>query len=367
MARKQAEQGARTEEMLRRYFLEQGFFVVRALKLKHNSVDVTDVDLWLYQRSSALMRERIIVDARDRGRPKATERILWAVGVRDMIGVDRCVVATTDRRPEVKEFAAKGDVLILDGGMLSRLQSRFSSATGRLTEEDFAVEVFPRGDEKLLRDWQRRIDESKGRLLQGLSFDGCNAWLEDAGYFLAAARPGLPRCDAALRLTYLTLSFFLIGLDWVMRQTVFEDWDSRIAHLEGGFRFGSKGHEGFENLLRTSESLLVQYFPDMSGIAATVRNRARDQLQGLPAGGLAQFFARNEVYSKLFSMARTFEQAAFAENLYRPSEMDVPLQAVVGVVLDFFGSPRKGFLGSDNGGAASIDSILAIIAQPPPE
>jgi hypothetical protein len=358
VARKQAEQGARTEEILRRYFLEQGFFVVRALKLKHHSVDVTDVDLWLYQRSSALMRERIIVDARDRGRPKATERILWAVGVRDMIGVDRCVVATTDRRPEVKEFAAKGEVLILDGGMLSRLQSRFSSATGRLAEEDFAVEVFPRGDEKLLRDWQKRIDESKGRLLQALSFDGCNAWLEDAGYFLAAARPGLPRCDAALRLAYLNLSFLLIGLDWIMRQTVFEDRDTRITHLEGGFRFGSKGREGFENLLRTSESLLIQCVPDMSGIAATVRNRATNQLQGLPAEGLAQFFARSEVYSKLFSMARSFEQAAFAENLSRPSEMDVPLQAVVGAVLDFFGSPRKGFLGSDNSGVASLDSIL---------
>jgi hypothetical protein len=253
------------------------------------------------------------------------------------------------------EFAAKGDVLILDGGMLSRLQGRFSSSTGRLTEEGFAVEVFPRGDERLLRDWQRRIDESKGRLLQGLSFDGCNAWLEDAGYFLAAARPGLPRCDGALRLAYLTLSFFLIGLDWVMRQTVFEDRDSRIAHLEEGFRFGSKGRNEFENLLRTSESLLVEYFPDMSGIAATVRNRAIDQLQGVPAGGLAQFFARNEVYSKLFSMARTFEQAAFAEHLGRPSEMDVPLQAVIGVALDFFGSSRKGFLGSDNSGAASID------------
>ena len=184
MARKQAEQGARTEEILRRYFLEQGFFVVRALKLRHNSVDVTDVDLWLYQRPSALARERIIVDARDRGRPKAMERILWAVGVRDMIGVDRCVVATTDRRPEVKEFAAKGDVLILDGRVLSRLEGRFASATGRLTEEDFALEVFPRGDEKLLRDWQGRVDESKARLLQGLSFDGCNAWLEDAASHL---------------------------------------------------------------------------------------------------------------------------------------------------------------------------------------
>ena len=356
MARKQAEQGARTEEILRWYFLEQGFFVVRALKLRHNSVDVTDVDLWLYQRPSALVRERIIVDARDRRQAKAMERILWAVGVRDMIGVDRCVVATTDRRSEVKEFASKGNVLILDGRVLSRLEGHFASATGRLTEENFALEVFPRGDEKLLRDWRGRIDESKARLLHGISFDGCNAWLEDAGYFLDAARPGLPQGDAALRLAYLTLAFFLIGLDWVMRHTAFEERDSRIAHLEGGFRFGSKGRDGFENLLRTSESLLVKFFPDMSGTAATVRNRARNELNTLPAEGLAQFFARSDVYLKLFPMACTFEQAAFAENLCRPSELDVPLQAVVGAVLDFFGSSRTGFLGSDNSGVASVNA-----------
>jgi hypothetical protein len=348
VGRRQAEIGVRTEEMLRWYFLEQGFFVVRGLKLKHSSVDVTDVDLWLYQRPSALVRERIIVDARNRRQAKAMERVLWAVGIRDIIGVDRCVVATTDGRSEVKEFASKGNVLILDGRVLSRLEKLFASATGRLTEENFASEVFPSGDEKLLRNWCGRIDESKARLLHSMNFDGCNAWLEDVGHFFDAARPGLPQGDAALRLAYLTLAFFLIGLDWVMQYTSFEERDSRLAYLEGGFRFGSKGHSGFENLLRTSESLLVKFFPDMSGVAATMRNRAKNELRALPVEGLAQFFSRSDVHVKLFSMACAFEREAFAEKLSRPSKLDVSLQATVGAMLDFFGSSRKEFLGSDD-------------------
>jgi hypothetical protein len=130
VGRKQAVQGARVEEVLRRYFLEQGYFVVRGLKCRYGGADVTDVDLWLYQRPSALLRERVIVDAKSGARPKATERILWAVGVRDLVGADRCVVATTDQRREVKDFGARGDVLVLDGRVLSRLTNRFSGADG---------------------------------------------------------------------------------------------------------------------------------------------------------------------------------------------------------------------------------------------
>lgn len=346
MGRKQAAKGARVEEILRRYFLEQGYFVVRGLKCRYGGADVTDVDLWLYQRPSALVRERVVVDAKGGVRPKAMERILWAVGVRNLVGADRCIVATTDQRREVKDFGAKGDVLVLDGRVLSRLANRYSGAEGRLTEEEFALEVFPRGDARLLGDWRARLDSSKGRLLEDVGFDACNAWLLDARYFLEAARRGMPRAASALRLAYLSIAFFLIGLDWVTRRTAFEEKDARAADLEAGLRFGTKGREGFDRLLGTVEALLARFYPEMSGRGAALRNRAMEELRDLPAGGLAQFLAKGEIYSKLFVIARAFESSAFGSSLNGPAELDVPVQAVFGAVLDFCGVPREGFLGT---------------------
>jgi hypothetical protein len=255
-------------------------------------------------------------------------------------------VATTDQRREVKDFGAKGDVLVLDGRVLSRLSSRFSGAGGRLTEEEFAAEVFPRGDAKLLGDWRARFDSSKERLLDDVGFDACNAWLVDARYFLDAARPGMPRAASAQRLAYLSIAFFLIGLDWVTRRTAFEEKNVRAADLEAGLRFGTKGREGFDRLLATVEALLGRFYPEMSGRGAALRNRAMEELRDLPAAGLAQFLVRGEIYSTLFVIARAFENAAFGSTLNRPAELDVPVQAVFGAVLDFCGVSREGFLGT---------------------
>lgn len=61
---------------------------------------MTDVNVWLYLRPSPLGREHIMVDAKDRGKPKAMERILWAKGLQSVLGVKAsAIVATTDKRP----------------------------------------------------------------------------------------------------------------------------------------------------------------------------------------------------------------------------------------------------------------------------
>ena len=87
------DKGARAEELLREYFLRNGYFVIRGAKVTFREEDVTDVDLWLYHRASEFSRERINVDAKDRDRPRALERVLWAVGVRELLGLERVMVA----------------------------------------------------------------------------------------------------------------------------------------------------------------------------------------------------------------------------------------------------------------------------------
>src|SRR5690554_2769963 len=93
--------GLDTEERLRSYFLDAGYYVVRGVPLMQGTIEVTDVDLWLYLRGSALHRTRANVDIKSRVRSKALERILWAKGMQLMLRVDDAIVATQDKRDAV--------------------------------------------------------------------------------------------------------------------------------------------------------------------------------------------------------------------------------------------------------------------------
>ena|SRR5262249_30509384 len=70
------------EEALKAYFWRAGYFVVRAVPFRLNGDDVTDIDLWVYERPAALTRRRLIVDAKNRRSSRVSERIISASGLR---------------------------------------------------------------------------------------------------------------------------------------------------------------------------------------------------------------------------------------------------------------------------------------------
>ena len=115
--------GPHMEEVLRSYFLDLGYFVVRGPQFRYQGFDITDVDLWLYMRPSPLTRERIIVDAKQRRTPQAIERIFWAKGLQLALGLEGCIVATTDKRAAVREFGRQNGVSVLDGTFFARLSA----------------------------------------------------------------------------------------------------------------------------------------------------------------------------------------------------------------------------------------------------
>src|SRR5690349_18167138 len=115
--------GENMEELIRNYFLTLGYYVVRGVKYQYQGYDVTDVDLYLYGRSSSLTRERINVDIKNKKSPQAFERILFATGLKKLLGFDSCIVATTDKRPAVHEFGQAHETIILDGEFLAKITS----------------------------------------------------------------------------------------------------------------------------------------------------------------------------------------------------------------------------------------------------
>jgi hypothetical protein len=167
---KTATKGPTMEESLRRYFLTLGYYVLRGVKFRYHSFDVTDIDLWLYARPSALARQRTNVDVKNKKTPQALERIFWAKGLKEVLGLDACIVATTDSRPDVREFGLSNHVAVLDGSFLARLQGSTKTHLERLSEEEFLAEADRACLGKIGGDWKGRYEEAKSRVLTNLSF-----------------------------------------------------------------------------------------------------------------------------------------------------------------------------------------------------
>src|SRR5262245_57765720 len=109
------DKGFRLEELLRAYFLRAGFFAVRGVPFQHAGDDLTDIDLWLYERPTGSSRRRQIVDAKSRTRPKAVDRLLWTKGLAQLLDVDGAYVATTDSRSILRGISRKLGINVLDG------------------------------------------------------------------------------------------------------------------------------------------------------------------------------------------------------------------------------------------------------------
>ena len=329
-------QGSVAEEALRNYFLSIGYYVARGIKFTFHRFDVTDVDLWLYARNSPLSRERICVDIKNKKTPQALERIFWAKGLQSVLGLDSCIVATTDSRPDVREFGLQHNVRVLDGKFLSRLTNSARSHKERITEEDFLADLESGSLGRLSGDWRGRYEESKSRLLHSLNFDGCNAWLEDIEYLLTQIASG----NRAWRLFYASCSHFMIAMDFILREFIAEDQEQRRQIIERGIRYGVSGQAFTEKVGRMAAAL-VEGVAAQPGLADTLQQELQQQASNVKADLLAEFFARNLTGSAAFDVALALESAAFSPQAPTPSALPSQAQAVVGVIADFCGVDRK--------------------------
>lgn len=328
--------GAAAEELLRNYFLSLGYYVVRGCKFKYNKFDVTDVDLWLYARNSPLSRERVCVDIKNKRTPQALERIFWIKGLQLVLGLDSCIVATTDTRTDVGDFGLENNVKVLDGKFLSRLNNSPRSHLTRITEEDLLNELENGSVGRLSGDWKGRYEASKSRLLLGLNFDGCNAWLEDIKEIFSDTASGVKQW----RLLYVFCSHFLTSVDFTLRHLVTDDHSQRRKTIEQGFRFGLSGERFTENVARMA-CALVESVTNQPGLSSTLRSVIKSQASEVKAELLAEYFSKKTGGQDLLDTALILEAAAFNPDLVLPSNLPGSCQAFFGVLSDFFGIDRK--------------------------
>lgn len=329
------------EELLRAYFSKAGYYVVRGVPFNYEGFSVTDIDLWLYSRASSVSREIAIVDAKNKKTPQAIERIFWVQGLKAAIGATSAIVATTDKRPEVKEFGRELGVVVLDGSFLARLGPRDGLDPVRLSDEEFVEGLANYSLGKLDGDWKGRISFCKSLLSKGLNFDNCNEWLNQGRFFADHAIANYPQRENALRCLYLICSFVAVAIDYLLKDLSFLEQGERSLMLEEGFTYGSRGRSGLKKILEVSLGLVEQHAPEGITTSHQVRRSVESQLAELNADILSVFFSRPEVARTLFSVAKEFEQLAMARQFSDHNKSSVELKSMLFCLLDHWSIDRS--------------------------
>ncbi|MFT3941041.1 hypothetical protein [Rhodopseudomonas sp.] len=355
---KPGQKGLDLEETLKAYFWQAGYFAVRGVPFRLDGEDITDIDLWLYERPSALTRRRLILDAKNKTKPKAAERLVWARGLQSALGVDGAIVASTDKRPSSRRLAKAMGVSFLDGDAIAKL-----TTTSRLkTQDQYSSEQF----DELFRkvdtsrrgtDWRSALLDARTALLTSFGVHSANKALRVAGFFgeqaLLAAK-GSSQAITALRGYYSACAYAAIGLDFVLSDLAFRSQDERRNALINGIRFGHTESSEALSTIRTAVALVRQYAPNGNSVAKHVERTFHDEAGRVPAETVADYIARISTADALHSTARELERNAFNVKLLQFDALSIESRSLLGVFMDFHELSREKM--ANAGGSSSAES-----------
>lgn len=345
MAKAILKKGENAEEKLRLYFLSLGYFVVRSIDAEFRGFSVTDIDLFLYSRPSPISRERTNVDVKMKVRPQALERVFWTKGLREVLGFEKCIVATTDKRSHVGEFGAINDVLVLDGNFMSKLDSTTRYAEERLNEErlneeDFLYILSQSISGKGESNWKKQYELSKSNLIYKSNYDGLNELLNRIKEYMEQICSG-HASESCYRVLYITLAFFLVTLDYTIKDVSYKDQKERAAIIEDGIRFGEKGRQKSEEVVAMSTAFMGSFMNANKSGPEEIKNEVYAQFNSIPADYISNYFGTAKMMKRLLPLAIEIEVFAFNKHFLKPSCMSSEIQSVIGLLCDFHSLDRK--------------------------
>jgi hypothetical protein len=349
-ARPKGSKGFDLEEMLRAYFLRAGFFVARGVPLQHAGDDLTDVDLWLYERPTGSSRRRQIVDAKSKSKPKAIERLLWTKGLMELLEVDGAYVATTDSRPMLRRIAKKLGTALLDGGDLRRIgESDKVVYPDRLTEEEFVSQIAKFDLTRRDRTVQTFYSDTKSSLIDAFGTATVNRALDTMGAVMllaASVHPNSEDAQLAVRIAYFVASIVALSIDFVISEFSFRTVDERRTALVNTIRYGTSDEvSGRERIVLATE-LLKKYGPKGEATGRAVETAVMRDLQNIPAEIISDYVVKHTRQDDLFRIAKRLEHAAFSRDLPSFDILDAEERSFIAALLDFGGVDRTRFANS---------------------
>ena len=323
------------------------FFVIRGVPFRFGEEDLTDIDLWLYERPTGTNRRVQICDIKYKQRPKAVERIFWTRGVADALDVDGAYVATTDKRKSLRTVAKKLDIHLIDGTDLQRMQTSHSIYfPERLSDEELIAIL--RDVDKSFRN--RELQDARVEILSSLS-DGFGASsvvrsLEAFGRLASQAvtyHPNSAGARAAGRLAYLAAAIVCESLDYVSVDAAFRTMDERRDLLLNAVRYGALGGAEASNMLRLAMRLVEKYDPAGKRAAVAIESGLKRDLEAIPAEIIADQAVKLLRGDLLFEVGRELELACYHKDLPTFDQINTHPKSMLGALLDYASVDRERF------------------------
>jgi hypothetical protein len=337
--------GIELEENLRAYFWHSGYFVARGLPFQIDGEDVTDIDLWLYERPAAVSRRRLVVDVKNKRSPKAAERVVWVRGLVAALGVDGAIVATTDNRPGIRRLGKALGIQILDGHAVTKIsQSDRIRNWDQASLEEFDAAVREVDSKRRSADWRNELQEARAAMVVAMGVPSANRSLSAAAFFAEqtiAAQPLSMQANVGLRLMYLTSAFAAISLDFVLADQAFRSADERRQILINAIRFGQPESVATLPSVKAALNLARKYAENGPAVAKQIEMGFSGEADRIPAELIADYLATISRSDMLFSAAREIEHASTSREVPGFDELSSEAKSVLGVFLDFNGINRE--------------------------
>jgi hypothetical protein len=347
--------GTVLEELLRAYFLRAGFFVIRGVPFRFADEDLTDVDLWLYERPTGTSRRVQICDIKYKHRPKAVERIFWTSGLAQALKVDGAYVATTDKRKSLRSVAEKLDLQLIDGTDIQRIQN--SSAilyADRISDEQLIAELQSVDKEFRSKNLQEARIDILSALSEGFGAPSAVRALEGFSRLSAAAASYHPDSKAARtagRLAYLAAAIACESLDHV--SVGFRTLDERRELILKAVRLGALSNDDGQQTLKLALALVEKYAPGGKTTAIAVETGLKKDLERIPAEIVADQAIRLLKTDQLFIAGRDLEMASYQAALPPFDALGTQTKSMLGALLDYAGVDRERFAQAWKAGATT--------------
>jgi hypothetical protein len=359
---KTGQKGPDLEETLKAYFWQAGYFAVRGVPFRLDDEDITDVDLWLYERPAALTRRRLILDAKNKIKPKAAERLVWVRGLQAALAVDGAIVASTDKRPSSRRLAKAMGVILLDGDAVTKL----TTTTKLRLDDQYPSEAYDAlfkavDSSRRSNEWKFALLAARSSLLTSFGVHSANTALRTAGFFgeqAITAAPKSEQAQVALRGFYSSCAYAAIGLDYVLADLAFRSQDERRTALINGIRYGHTGTTEPLATVRAAIGLVRQHAPNGNSIAKQVERGFEQQAATVSAEIIADYVASLSSADALYTVARELERNAYNIQMTRYDALSIEARSLLGVFADFHGLSREKIANATDG--VTISSALSV-------